>query len=1432
MPGFRPRSPFFTGVLSLILFALTAPASAAPKVGGFLRSAQRAKKSGGLRPQDSAPAGDAQVDREALRRMSGHISVDPDAADPWIGLLIQVTPGTSRAQLQAVSPDLRLFTRAGDIFTAKLPVRLLGLMETPAFIIKVSASEKLRQLNDRARSSYSNGGVYVGVNAPSSGNTGSGAIVGIVDTGIDFRHPDFLDAANQSRILWLRDEVSDAAWSQAMINTQLQDSACRTNLNNCTTITLRDTEGHGTHVAGSAAGDDDIWKGIAYEADLIIVKADTNGSFGSGDVIDAVGSVFGLAAAEGKPAVVNLSVGGWAGPHDGTGLFPTSLAALTGAGKIIVAAAGNDRNLGLHGQGSGDHTYTLSVDANSSFTWVDLWYPGSDSYSVQLCVNAACGTALTPGDSESTTLSGVAVDVDHYGNDPSNGDKEVQVIFNSGINTGNSITIQFTGGTSQVHGWCDGSLSFSSPVNTHLISIPAVSASLIAVGGYSNKNSWVITGGGSGSYSTPITEGYLYDAGAYGGSSPGPTRDGRTKPDISAPGWGIGSAMSYVDSGVQSWQILEGNPYGHRINQGTSMASPIVAGIVALHLEQDPTLTPAEVLTILRNGARSDAATGSVPNNDFGWGKVDGALGLSGTAPVLSSSLSTPDSKSITWSWTINTSNHTEIRVHRVSDDADLSGQLATSAVSWTQQPLTPDTQYSVYVKVSNATGSLSSNSVTKRTLAAPPLSNSPSGIGSTAITANWGANDNPGTVRYFVQKADDAGFTANVADSGWIAATSHQFTGLTIASEYHFRVKARNSDSTETAYVTLPSTYTTMSPPTTLPLSGITVNSITANWGDGGNPGSVEFWAERALDSGFTQSAEGSGWQSATTYDFSGLIHATTYYFRVKARRTDGIQSAWIDLSSAATLAAAPVSDGISGITDTQAVASWTANSNPAGTFYNAEKAEDNGYSLNYASSGWTSATNWTFSGLTPNTTHYFRVRAKNPSQVESATTALPEAVTLAHAPSEGTHSEIRISSLTFGWNANGNPGHTRYLADLSPTSDFSASVVSSETVATSWTAGGLQPNTTYYLRLRAVSHDGNSTASITLSTSTLANPPTPAAEPLSGVIFTVTARWTPSASASGYRVEVAEDGGFTSNRRLFDTQDPGASSMEVTGLDGNTTYYFRVGAFNWDRLITYPPHDNYLSLGSTLTSVFNRSSDSVSGYEKVILAMTPPFSTVVEYIEVEAPPGSLPSGTELSMIASPGFVYQTQYSNQATLTPLAADIAADISAGGAQPGLPVTVRMRYAAAAIPGGKNPRHLVIANYRDEFGQWTLLPTRVDAANRVLTAQTLHFSIFAPFFVSLGSALDSVQIYPIPWMPGTNDPQFDHPKLTVTNLPADGNIRIYTILGELVHELKADGNPIIYWDGRNDHGEPAGSGTYLAVITGGGARKVRRLVVIR
>ena len=265
---------------------------------------------------------------------------------------------------------------------------------------------------------------------------GTGVVVGVVDTGIDifhncFRKPD----GGATRILALWDQTLPTSsppagftYGQEFTAQQINDALNHPDQ----PFAHQDVDGHGTHVAGTAAGDgsqsgnchlSDHFIGVAPDADLIIVKSE----FGGRTYVDGVKYVFDKADAlvpKKKPAVVNLSLGGVGAPHDGTSADELALDALLPpgtAGKVVVAAAGNSADDGFHAhrrvEASGNATMTFRILAGDRFRMsAALWYGGTGIPATGPDVAAQLKLTLQAPSPDGTT-PGATVDVTP-GNDP------------------------------------------------------------------------------------------------------------------------------------------------------------------------------------------------------------------------------------------------------------------------------------------------------------------------------------------------------------------------------------------------------------------------------------------------------------------------------------------------------------------------------------------------------------------------------------------------------------------------------------------------------------------------------------------------------------------------------------------------------------------------------------------------------------------------------------------------------------------------------------------------------------------------------------------------------------------------------------------------------------------------------------------------------
>lgn len=487
---------------------------------------------------------------------------------------------------------------------------------------------------------------------------GDGVIVAIVDSGIDWDHPDFRNPSDQtkSRILRIWDQTlipitGESAPSGFSFGVEYTQTQINDEIDGSPTgfVREKDYDGHGTHVAGTAVGNgsaiSDKYSGLAPNADIVIIKSG-NGTFNTTNVIAALNYLKNLATSLGKPIVVNLSIGSQTSAHDGTDPLEIAIDNFTdtAAGRIVVVASGNENGENIHKQ---------STIASNSSTSINLQVPsvtGSTSQDVfQFTMYAndssAIGSLVTaPDGSQASSLSTNGTSV--FGGkarvfitniiDPESGDRKIQVYVTRATNTTNvtgSWSISLTNATSNtltIDSWLDtkgadfSNITLTGGDSNYLIGTPGSATKAITVGAYMGKIDWY--GASLNPSGSIVYSGYNYTNGTQDNictfSSIGPRRDNVQKPDITANGQAVVSCLS-SDSG-----LADSDPYMvvnglYRVEQGSSMATPTVSGCVALLLQKKSDASFAQIKTAISSTATKDSFTGTADNATWGSGKID-----------------------------------------------------------------------------------------------------------------------------------------------------------------------------------------------------------------------------------------------------------------------------------------------------------------------------------------------------------------------------------------------------------------------------------------------------------------------------------------------------------------------------------------------------------------------------------------------------------------------------------------------------------------------------------------------------------------------------------------------------------------------------------------------------------------------------------------
>jgi len=537
---------------------------------------------------------------------------------------------------------------------------------------------------------------------------GKNVVVGIIDGGIYWQHFDFKNPADSTtRIKYIWDQVVASGGNAPMpYNYGRQWTSTDINNNTCTHVPPANDFGHGTCVAGIAAGNSLSTKGTAYEnqltgvapeADIIAVRVRSGNNFLT-SVVDAVDYIFKKADSLGKPCVINTSIGDYYGSHDGRDLYSAMIDALITQknGRVLVAAAGNGGQIPFHlgyTLPGADSAYTLFNYSNPfGGVYFDFWADtiNLNNASFAIGCNSSTGTDLgrTPylniplnlsSGYGNYTVNGISVDV--YVAVEEGDVYHVEILPNTS-NTSLLWRLQTTG-TGKLDAWATsvliGTSDIVSTLNSVYITDPHYrhgdylktmvsgwqnSDKVITVGNYSNRASYLDYYGNTINL---LQSPYFEVVGQrFATSSWGPTRDNRVKPDVMASGSTTictGDA-NYITQSIPSNSHKLSITHKHVRNGGTSMASPVVTGIAALYLQKYPNASYSEIKQALICTAKSDGFTGSTPNAEYGNGKVDGFAAIAHSCIVYG----TDDTACTNYNLAANTDTGCVPKVYGITD--------------------------------------------------------------------------------------------------------------------------------------------------------------------------------------------------------------------------------------------------------------------------------------------------------------------------------------------------------------------------------------------------------------------------------------------------------------------------------------------------------------------------------------------------------------------------------------------------------------------------------------------------------------------------------------------------------------------------------------------------------------------------------------------
>ena len=559
----------------------------------------------------------------------------------------------------------RCLATFGDIYIADIPIDKLTDMASERSVERIEASMSRTVHLEKSAGVIGADKVHSGMALPQA-FTGDGVVVGIVDIGFDLTNPNFYNE-DQSRYRIMRfwdmlstDTIGSDKYVGADYTTEEEILAYQHSRDGVEWV-------HGTSTLGILAGTGygTPYRGIAYESEIVATSNAVTGDtifirkedlYKYTSATDALGFkyAFDYAESQGKPCVVSFSEGSHQALDTDEQLNNEVLRQMTGPGRIIVAAAGNEghyrgyihkpvgvEGLGTFIQGEGDKAlFRASTDGD--FT---IHFSVYDSNKNAVSLDYRFSDILADADSLITDT--VMIHERQYvialGAYP-NVFQEDRVMLDGMVKSldgplgkEHPFSMQLMGLESDVEmfrisGYFNSSSanpSLNDAEKTHSINLPGSAPAVICVGATTYCPSYV-------NYLGEVQNNVDQEEGvvAYY-SSRGPTFEGRTKPDVMAPGSNIittSNSFMYdyypYPKAVTGMSEFNGRTYPWQASTGTSFSTPMVAGCIALWLQANPELTTDDIITLFSETCNKLDPSLSYPNNVYGYGEIDVYRGL------------------------------------------------------------------------------------------------------------------------------------------------------------------------------------------------------------------------------------------------------------------------------------------------------------------------------------------------------------------------------------------------------------------------------------------------------------------------------------------------------------------------------------------------------------------------------------------------------------------------------------------------------------------------------------------------------------------------------------------------------------------------------------------------------------------------------------